>query len=58
MNVVGVLSILCAAPAAIIGDTRIITYQKKSRFGPADVEPLLGVTAIESVGIIVDPAKS
>jgi hypothetical protein len=26
-------------------------------FGPDDVEPLLGVTALESVGIIVDPAS-
>ena len=25
-------------------------------FGPDDVEPLLGVTALESVGITVDPA--
>ena len=25
-------------------------------FGPADVEPILGVTALESVGVIVDPA--
>jgi len=24
-------------------------------FGPDDVEPLLGVTALESVGITVDP---
>lgn len=26
-------------------------------FGPNDTEPLLGVTALESVGIIVDPAN-
>src|SRR6266849_3121522 len=26
-------------------------------FGPEDSEPLLGVTALESVGIIVDPAN-
>src|SRR5580700_9606286 len=26
-------------------------------FGPNDVEPLLGVTALESVGIVVDPAN-
>jgi clan AA aspartic protease len=26
-------------------------------FGPDDVEPLLGVTALESVGVIVDPAS-
>jgi clan AA aspartic protease len=26
-------------------------------FGPDDVEPLLGVTALESVGILVDPAS-
>ncbi|HEY1860436.1 MAG TPA: hypothetical protein VGG61_08785 [Gemmataceae bacterium] len=26
-------------------------------FGPADAEPLLGETALESVGIIVDPAS-
>jgi clan AA aspartic protease len=26
-------------------------------FGPDDVEPLLGVTALESVGITVDPAN-
>ena len=26
-------------------------------FGPDDVEPLLGVTALESVGILVDPAN-
>ena len=26
-------------------------------FGPDDCEPLLGVTALESVGIIVDPAN-
>ena len=26
-------------------------------FGPDDSEPLLGVTALESVGIIVDPAN-
>ncbi len=26
-------------------------------FGPDDVEPLLGVTALESVGILVDPVK-
>lgn len=26
-------------------------------FGPDDVEPLLGVTALESVGIIVDPVN-
>ena len=26
-------------------------------FGPDDVEPLLGVTALESVGIVVDPAN-
>jgi clan AA aspartic protease len=26
-------------------------------FGPDDAEPLLGVTALESVGIMVDPAK-
>ena len=25
-------------------------------FGPDDAEPLLGVTALESVGILVDPA--
>lgn len=25
-------------------------------FGPADAEPILGVTALESVGILVDPA--
>ena len=25
-------------------------------FGPDDVEPLLGVTALESVGITIDPA--
>jgi clan AA aspartic protease len=26
-------------------------------FGPDDAEPILGVTALESVGILVDPAK-
>jgi clan AA aspartic protease len=26
-------------------------------FGPDDTEPILGVTALESVGIIVDPAS-
>ncbi len=26
-------------------------------FGPNDCEPLLGVTALESVGILVDPAR-
>jgi predicted aspartyl protease len=26
-------------------------------FGPEDCEPLLGVTALESVGIVVDPAS-
>ncbi|MFH0790418.1 MAG: clan AA aspartic protease [Candidatus Omnitrophota bacterium] len=26
-------------------------------FGPDDTEPLLGVTALESVGILVDPVK-
>ncbi|MCL5408838.1 MAG: clan AA aspartic protease [Candidatus Omnitrophica bacterium] len=26
-------------------------------FGPEDTEPLLGVTALESVGILVDPVK-
>jgi hypothetical protein len=26
-------------------------------FGPNDAEPLLGVTAMESVGIVVDPAN-
>lgn len=26
-------------------------------FGPDDAEPILGVTALESVGIIVDPAN-
>ncbi|RKZ30227.1 clan AA aspartic protease, partial [bacterium] len=26
-------------------------------FGPDDAEPILGVTALESVGIIVDPVK-
>ncbi len=26
-------------------------------FGPDDVEPLLGVTALESVGVVVDPAN-
>jgi len=26
-------------------------------FGPGDAEPLLGVTALESVGIVVDPAN-
>jgi clan AA aspartic protease len=26
-------------------------------FGPNEVEPLLGVTALESVGIVVDPAN-
>jgi hypothetical protein len=26
-------------------------------FGPDDSEPLLGVTALESVGILVDPAN-
>lgn len=26
-------------------------------FGPEDAEPLLGVTALESVGILVDPVK-
>ena len=26
-------------------------------FGPDDAEPLLGVTALESVGIVVDPAS-
>jgi clan AA aspartic protease len=26
-------------------------------FGPDDVEPLLGLTALESVGIVVDPAN-
>ena len=26
-------------------------------FGPDDCEPLLGVTAVESVGIVVDPAN-
>ncbi len=26
-------------------------------FGPDDVEPILGVTALESVGITVDPAN-
>ena len=27
------------------------------RFGPAGAEPILGVTALESVGITVDPAN-
>ena len=26
-------------------------------FGPDDVEPILGVTALESAGIMVDPAN-
>ena len=26
-------------------------------FGPADSEPILGVTALESVGITIDPAR-
>jgi hypothetical protein len=26
-------------------------------FGPDDVEPVLGVTALESVGITIDPAS-
>jgi hypothetical protein len=26
-------------------------------FGPDDTEPLLGVTALESVGITIDPAS-
>jgi clan AA aspartic protease len=26
-------------------------------FGPDDVEPILGVTALESVGVVVDPAS-
>ena len=26
-------------------------------FGPKGVEPILGVTALESVGIIIDPAN-
>jgi clan AA aspartic protease len=26
-------------------------------FGPDDAEPLLGVTALESVGIVIDPAN-
>jgi hypothetical protein len=26
-------------------------------FGPDDVEPILGVTALESVGITIDPAN-
>ena len=26
-------------------------------FGPSGTEPLLGVTALESVGILVDPAR-
>jgi hypothetical protein len=26
-------------------------------FGPDDVEPVLGVTALESVGITIDPAN-
>jgi hypothetical protein len=26
-------------------------------FGPDDSEPLLGVTALESLGIVVDPAN-
>ncbi len=26
-------------------------------FGPEDSEPILGVTALESVGIVVDPAN-
>jgi hypothetical protein len=26
-------------------------------FGPDNAEPLLGVTALESVGILVDPAN-
>jgi len=26
-------------------------------FGPDNAEPILGVTALESVGILVDPAK-
>jgi len=26
-------------------------------FGPNDAEPLLGVTALESVGIVIDPAN-
>jgi clan AA aspartic protease len=26
-------------------------------FGPNDADPLLGVTALESVGILIDPAK-
>ena len=26
-------------------------------FGPEDAEPILGVTALESVGILVDPVK-
>ncbi len=26
-------------------------------FGPDDVEPILGVTALESVGILIDPTN-
>lgn len=26
-------------------------------FGPGDVEPILGVTALESVGIVIDPVN-
>lgn len=26
-------------------------------FGPDDIEPLLGITAVESVGIMIDPAN-
>ncbi len=26
-------------------------------FGPQDVEPLLGITALESVGITIDPTN-
>lgn len=26
-------------------------------FGPEDVEPILGVTALESIGVVVDPVR-
>lgn len=31
--------------------------RRARHFGPDDAEPILGVTALESVGILVDPAK-
>jgi len=35
-----------------LGETTVV----RVRFGPDDAEPVLGVTALESVGILVDPS--